>query len=96
MRHVRRRPGKPVIENLESKLQLTRRPRILATLNYVDPWYSYNSMTEYPVESARLEQIAIKYRDRISGIVFFANDDDGTLVPRQSIESFAKRFFGVR
>ncbi|MEO7713594.1 MAG: hypothetical protein ABIV10_11815 [Gemmatimonadaceae bacterium] len=53
-------------------------------------------MTEYPVESARLEQIAIKYRDRISGIVFFANDDDGTLVPRQSIESFAKRFFGVR
>ncbi|MCY7379007.1 MAG: hypothetical protein LH467_06670 [Gemmatimonadaceae bacterium] len=84
------------IENLESKLQLTHRPRILATLDYVDPWYSYNSMTDYPEESARLEQIAIKYRDRIDGIVFFANDDDGTLVPRQSIESFAMRFFGVR
>lgn len=84
------------IENLESKLQLAPRPRILATLDYVDPWYTYNSMTEYPEESVRLEQIAIRYRDRIDGIVFFANDDDGTLVPRPLIESFATRFFGGR
>ena len=31
---------------------------------------------------------------RIDGLVFFANDDDGSLVPRDRIERFAARFFG--
>jgi hypothetical protein len=50
------------VDNLESKLLLNDRPRVLATLDYVDPWYAYNSMTEYAAESARLEQIAIAFR----------------------------------
>ena len=81
------------LDDLNSKLQLTGGPRVLATLDYVDPWYTYNSMTSFPVESARLETIATGYRDRIDGIVFFANDQNGTLVPRQVIESFAERFY---
>ena len=82
------------LDNLRSKLQLRDRTRVLATLDYVDPWYTYNSMTAYPAESAGLERIAIAYRYDIDRIVFFANDDKGALVPRKLIESFATRFLG--
>jgi hypothetical protein len=82
------------LDNLRSKLAIPNRPRVLATLDWVDPWYSYNSMTDYPAESARLEAIAIEHRDRADGVVFFANDDDGSLVPRAIVESFAARYFG--
>jgi hypothetical protein len=88
------------LDNLRSKLALPRGPgsgpRVLATLDYVEPWYTYNSMTAFPDESARLEAIAIEHRDRADGLVFFANDDDGSLVPRAIIESFAGRYFGPR
>ena len=83
-------------DNLESKLRITDRPRILATLDYVDPWYTYNSMTEYPEESARLEEIAIEYRTEVDGIMFFANDEVGGLVPATLIDAFADRFFAPR
>ena len=85
------------LDNLRSKLAIPAaiRPRILATLDYVDPWYSYNSMTAYADESARLEAIAIEHRDRVDGLVFFANDDDGSLVPRATIQSFAARYWGA-
>jgi len=82
--------------NLESKLAIGSRPRILATLDYVDPWYSYNSMTDYKDCSRDLEQTAIDYRARIDGIMFFANDETGALIPASLIESFAERFFAVR
>ena len=35
---------KPYSDNLLSKIGLDGGPRILATLDYVDPWYSYTSM----------------------------------------------------
>ena len=81
------------LDNLISKLQIKSRPRILATLDYVDPWYTYNSMTAFPEESRRLEDIAIWYRYHIDGIMFFANDEVGALVPRKLVDSFAARFF---
>ena len=81
--------------NLESKLALGSLPRVLATLDYVDPWYSYKSMTDYPDCSRRLEQTAIDHRYEIDGVMFFASDDKGTLVPRTLIESFAERFFAT-
>ena len=88
------------LDNLKSKLSLKlrrgNRTRVLATLDYVDPWYTYDSMTEFPDESARLEQVAIENRDQIDGIVFFANDEFGVPVPREIVESFANRFFGPR
>ena len=40
-------------DNLASKLRLMHRPPVLATLDYVDPWYTYDSMTEYAEESAQ-------------------------------------------
>ena len=80
-------------DNLESKLQIRNRPRILATLDYVDPWYTYNSMTAYPDESAELEQIAIDHRYDIDGLMFFANDEAGRLVPSNLVDAFAARFF---
>ncbi len=86
--------AKPYPDDLSSKLQIKSRPRILATLDYVDPWYTYNSMTDYPGCSSQLEMTAVDYRYEIDGIMFFANDETGKLVPRELVESFAARFFG--
>ncbi len=82
------------LDNLKSKLTLVPGPRILATLDYVDPWYTYASMRDFPDESRRLEDIAVQYRDRIDGLVFFANGPDGAPVPRERIDAFAARFYG--
>jgi hypothetical protein len=84
---------RPYTDNLASKLQIKSRPRILATLDYVDPWYTYNSMTDYAGCSSQLEQTAIDYRYQIDGIMFFANDEKGAFVPRRLVDSFAERFF---
>jgi len=81
------------LDNLTSKLTLRGRTKVLATLDYVDPWYTYDSMTDFPQASAELENIAIRHRHLIGGLVFFANDDKGNPVPRRLIESFAQRFF---
>jgi hypothetical protein len=81
------------LDDLKSKLRIKSGPRIVATLDYVDPWYTYNSMTDYPACSARLEQTAIDYRSEIDGIMFFANDERGALVPSNLVASFAARFF---
>lgn len=87
--------AKPYINNLESKLLIKSRPRILATLDYVDPWYPYRSVSDsvYRGCSIRLEDTAFDYRYEIDGIMFFANDAQGELVPRSSIDPFATRFF---
>jgi hypothetical protein len=82
------------VDDLESKLSIVGGPRVLATLDYVDPWYTYNSMTDFPVESAKLEDIAIHYRYQIDGVMFFANDEKGAFVPRHLVDAFATRFFG--
>ena len=81
------------VDDLQSKLRIGGPTRIIATLDYVDPWYSYESMVNYADESRRLENVAIAYRDAIDGIVFFANDATGRLVPESIIDSFARRFF---
>ncbi len=87
---------RPYTDNLTSKLSLTGGPRILATLDYVDPWYDYRSMHDYWWCSQGLEQTAIDYRTEIDGIMFFANDSKGELVPRDAINSFAMRFWEDR
>jgi len=84
---------RPYTDNLASKLSLNGGPRILATLDYVDPWYDYRSMHDYWWCSQELEQTAIDYRSEIDGIMFFANDSKGELVPRDVIDSFALRFW---
>jgi len=81
-------------DNLKSKLRIENLPRVLATLDYVDPWYSYDSMTDFPHCSARLENTAVEHRYEVDGIMFFANDNMGNLVPPKLIETFAARFFG--
>ena len=37
----------------------------------------------------------MKHRYDIDGVIFFANDRAGGMVPRELIESFAERFFAV-
>ena len=86
---------RPYEDNLTSKLNITSGPRILATLDYVDPWYSYLSMTQYAGCTVGLEQTAIDLRYRIHGIMFFANDSKGAFVPKKLIDAFAVRFFGA-
>jgi hypothetical protein len=79
--------------DLQSKLDL-KQSKILASLDYVDPWYEYNSMTNFSACSKGLEDYAVVYRDRIDGIMFFANDEVGRPVPKIIVDRFAKRFFG--
>lgn len=81
------------LADLESKLTLRNSTHVLATLDYVDPWYLYESMIAYPEESRALEDIAIAHRDQIDGLFMFANDHYGGLVPDAVIKSFAQRFF---
>ena len=80
--------------NLHSKTALRPTTKVLATLDYVDPWYEYNSKEDFPNCTSFLEQLAIESRFRIDGVTFFANDDHGVPVPKERIESFAQRFFG--
>jgi hypothetical protein len=51
-------------------------------------------MRDFAAESRRLENIAVLNRDRIDGVVFFANDHNGVPVPRALIDAFAARFYG--
>jgi hypothetical protein len=78
----------------ESKLNIRGRPKIPATLDYVDPWYEYNSMIYFTACSKGLEDYAVVYRERIDGVMFFANDETGKLVPKVIVDQFARRFFG--
>gem|GEM_PF-2734856 len=84
------------VQNLASKISISGPPRILATLDYVDPWYSYDSMSDFPQCSDRLEKVAIERRAQIEGVFFFAHDEVGNFVPRERIESFAQLFFAKR
>ena len=80
-------------DNLASKLRIIDGPRVLASLDWVDPWYTYNSMTAFSDESRHLETLAIVNRFKVDGVVFFANDELGAPVPRALVESFAARYF---
>ena len=83
-------------DNLRSKIDLDNLSRVLATLDYVDPWYSYSSMSDHRVCSEKLEKVAVDRRYEIDGVMFFANDRDGRLVPRAIVDAFASRFFAPR
>ena len=56
-------------------------------------WYPYRAMTDYAGCSAQLEITAVDHRYAIDGLMFFANDAEGALVPRKLVEAFAARFF---
>lgn len=84
---------KRYVKNLNSKLKLSTVTKLLATLDYVDPWYDYNSIEKFPKESKRLEKIAIKYYKNIDGVVMFGNDEYGEFIPKEKVELFAKKFF---
>jgi hypothetical protein len=88
--------GEQYPDNLRSKIGLENLSRVLATLDYVDPWYSYSSMTDHRTCSEKLEKVAIERRHDIDGVMFFANDRDGRMVPRAIVDSFASRFFAPR
>jgi hypothetical protein len=50
-------------------------------------------MTDYAGCSSQLEQTAIDHRYQIDGIMFFANDEKGAVVPKKLVDAFASRFF---
>lgn len=83
-------------ENLVSKMDIRNPARLLAVIDYVDPWYSYRAMTSFPECTGRLERLAIANRNRIDGLMLFANDANGEFVPADRISSFSERFFQSR
>ena len=80
-------------DNLESKLSLQSTAKILATIDYVDPSYTYDSMVDFPIESAQLEDVAVANFARIDGVVMFANDEFGQLIPLANVTTFSNRFW---
>jgi hypothetical protein len=82
--------------NLRSKLDLSPPVPVLATLDYVDPWYEYNSATAFPAESERLEEIALLHRNEIAGVFLFGHDERGDLIPARLWEDFSDQFWGVK
>lgn len=81
------------VDNLRSKMLLRGSTKVLATLDYVDPWYTYNSKDDFPQCSRYLEDYAVHFRHRLDGVVFFANDQAGNPAPRDRIAAFAERYF---
>ena len=80
--------------NLRSKLDLAGGVPVLATLDYADPWYSYNSATAFPEESELLEVIALEHRREIEGVFLFGHDEQGELIAEPLWRDFADRFWG--
>lgn len=80
------------VDNLNSKMTLRPAVRVLATLDYVDPWYDYNSKDEFPEESQYLETVAIENFARIDGVVLFGNDELGNFIPQEFFVDFAEEF----
>jgi hypothetical protein len=79
-------------DNLSSKISLRGVTKLLATLDYVDPWYDYDSQDDFPQESAQLEQVAIDNYYLIDGLVMFGNDELGNLIPQDTITAFTSKF----
>lgn len=80
------------LDNLNSKIGLRSVTKILATLDYVDPWYDYNAKDAFPEESRELAKIAIAKFDQIDGLVMFGNDELGNFIPQGIIVDFTSRF----
>jgi len=80
------------VDNLNSKVTLRPTVRVLATLDYVDPWYDYNSKDAFPEESQYLEAVAIENFARIDGVVMFGNDELGAFIPQELFMDFAEAF----
>ncbi len=80
------------LDNLNSKISLRSVTDILATLDYVDPWYDYNSRDKFPEESRRLEEIALEKYDQIDGLVMFGNDEEGNFIAANLVTDFSKGF----
>lgn len=80
--------------SLESKLALPNGPKVTATLDYVDPYYTHRSWQQYPRCSEQLEQIATSSWDRLEGVFTFGNDERGQFIPVHLLDRFRAKLAG--
>lgn len=73
--------------SLDSKLALDG-PQVSATLDYVDPYYTYNSWRQYPRCSAELERVAAARWETLEGVFTFGHDERGQLIPATLLRRF--------
>lgn len=72
--------------SLESKLGAGR--PVTATLDYVDPYYTYNSWRQYPRCAEDREDVAIARWDDLEGVFTFGHDERGALIPSSLLARF--------
>jgi hypothetical protein len=75
--------------SLESKLALGGHPRVTATLDYVEPYYTYNSWRQFPACSSTLKEIAAARWDALEGVFTFGHDERGNFIPERLLDRFA-------
>lgn len=79
------------ITSLESKLALEAKTKVTATLDYVDPYYTYNSWKQYSHCSASLEDIAISHWGQLEGVFTFGNDERGRFISKNVLARFRSK-----
>lgn len=71
--------------NVLSKIGLGG-PRVLFGLDFVDPWYWYRTYLDDRRTYLFQREVLERYRDRIDGVSFFANDTFGHFVERGPLD----------
>lgn len=74
--------------SLESKLALPNGPKVTATLDYVDPYYTYNSWRQYPRCAEEREDVAVAHWNNLEGVFTFGHDERGQLIPAHLLGRF--------
>lgn len=77
--------------SLDSKLTLAHGPHVTATLDYVDPYYTYNSWRQFPHCAEALASIAAQHFDRLEGVFTFGHDERGQLIPAPLLHRFTEQ-----
>jgi len=66
-------------------------PKILYSVDFVDPWYAYLSFLDHKLIYAFQREVYLEYGGRLDGVAFFANDTFGHFVPPGPLDSTLKQ-----
>lgn len=64
-----------------------RAPKILYSMDFVDPWYAYRSFLDHKLIYSYQRDTYRKHAAELDGIAFFANDTFGHYIPRAPLDS---------
>jgi len=85
-------PGQ-IVPNLMSKRRIRdraearglRAPKILYSVDFVDPWYAYRSFLDHKLIYTYQRETYREHADELDGVAFFANDTYGHYIPHDPL-----------